>query len=161
MKKLTSFALAFALCTACAVPVFAADATSGVTNPTSGKTNITTNIQPSYTVDIPADTAIDFNTKDKIFETELGLSKAQLNPGYKVKVTATVNPLKNKKDSSKTIPFALHKADGTAFTSATFADTIEKVQLRVHITEDAWNKAPAGDYEGSVTFTITYTNEAG
>ena len=46
MKKLTSFALAFALCTACAVSALAADATSGTTNPTSGATEITTSIKP-------------------------------------------------------------------------------------------------------------------
>ena len=46
MKKLTSFALAFALCTACAVSALAADATSGTTNPTSGATEITTSINP-------------------------------------------------------------------------------------------------------------------
>lgn len=46
MKKLTSFALAFALCTACAVSALAADATSGTTNPTSSATEITTSIKP-------------------------------------------------------------------------------------------------------------------
>ena len=46
MKKLTSFALAFALCTAYAVSALAADATSGTTNPTSGATEITTSIKP-------------------------------------------------------------------------------------------------------------------
>ena len=46
MKKLTSFALAFALCTACAVSALAADATSGTTNRTSGATEITTSIKP-------------------------------------------------------------------------------------------------------------------
>ena len=45
MKKLTSFALAFALCTAYAVSALAADATSGTTNPTSGATEITTSIK--------------------------------------------------------------------------------------------------------------------
>ena len=46
MKKLTSFALAFALCTACAVSALAADATSGTMNPISGATEITTSIKP-------------------------------------------------------------------------------------------------------------------
>ena len=46
MKKLTSFALAFALCTACAVSALAADATSGTMNLTSGATEITTSIKP-------------------------------------------------------------------------------------------------------------------
>ena len=40
------FALAFALCTACAVSALAADATSGTMNPTSGATEITTSIKP-------------------------------------------------------------------------------------------------------------------
>ena len=46
MKKLTFFALAFALCTACAVSALAADATSGTTNPTTAATEITTSIKP-------------------------------------------------------------------------------------------------------------------
>ena len=161
MKKLASFALSFALCAACAVSAFAADTTSGTANATSGTTTITTNIQPSYLVVIPADTAIAFNATSTTLTPELGLSKAQLHPGYKVKVTATVNPLENKKDPSKTIPFTLHKADDTAFESAAFTNTTDKVQLSVHISETSWNTAPAGSYTGSITFTITYTNEAG
>lgn len=160
MKKLPSFALAFALCAVCAVSAFA-DATSGTTNPTSGETKITTNIPPSYFVDIPGNTAIGFNTEDTTFETKLGLSIAQLNPGYKVKVTVpNVMQLENKKDSSKTIPFTLY-ANKSRFNSAEFTDTTKKVELILHIDKDDWKTAPAGEYEGSVTFTITYTNEAG
>lgn len=149
MKKLTSFALAFALCAASAVSAFAA-------NPTSGATTIKTNIQPTYTVEIPAQTSIPFNATSTPLATKLGLSKAQLNPGSKVTVTATVNALKNDKDSSKTIPFTLHNQDGSAFTSAEFTDTIKKVQLSVHIAQTAWDAAPAGNYTGSVTFHIAY-----
>lgn len=149
MKKLTSFALAFALCAASAVSAFAA-------NPTSGATTIKTNIQPTYTVEIPAQTSIPFNATSTPLATKLGLSKAQLDPNHKVTVTATVNALKNDKDSSKTIPFTLHNQDGTDFTSAEFTDTTKKVQLSVHIDKTAWDAAPAGNYTGSVTFNIAY-----
>lgn len=149
MKKLTSFALAFALCAASAVSAFAA-------NPTSGVTTIKTNIQPTYTVEIPAQTSIPFNATSTPLATKLGLSKAQLDPNHKVTVTATANALKNDKDSSKTIPFTLHNENGSAFTSAEFTDTTKKVQLSVHIAQSAWDAAPAGNYTGSVTFNIAY-----
>ena len=151
MKKLASFALAFALCAACAVSALAA-------NPTSGVTQITTSIQPTYTVEIPAQTSIPFNATSTPLATNLGLSKAQLHPGSKVTVTVTVNPLKNAKGNE--IPFALYEGN-TVFTSADFTDTTKKVELSVHIAQSAWDAAPAGDYTGSITFTITYTNEAG
>ena len=149
MKKLTSFALAFALCAASAVSAFAA-------NPTSGATTIKTNIQPTYTVEIPAQTSIPFNATSTPLATKLGLSKAQLDPNHKVTVTATVNALKNDADTTKTIPFTLHNQDGSAFTSAEFTDTNKKVQLSVHIAQTAWDAAPAGNYTGSVTFNIAY-----
>ncbi|WP_308000145.1 hypothetical protein [uncultured Gemmiger sp.] len=149
MKKLTSFALAFALCAASAVSAFAA-------NPTSGATTIKTNIQPTYTVEIPAQTSIPFNATSTPLATKLGLSKAQLDPNHKVTVTATVNALKNDADANKTIPFTLHNENGSAFTSAEFTDTNKKVQLSVHIAQTAWDAAPAGNYTGSVTFNIAY-----
>ena len=49
MKKLASFALAFALCAACAAPVLADETKTTI---------ITTTIASTYTVDIPANTAI-------------------------------------------------------------------------------------------------------
>lgn len=148
MKKLTSFALAFALCAASAVSAFAA-------NPTSGATTIKTSIQPTYTVEIPAQTSIPFNATSTPLASPLGLSKAQLDPNHKVTVTATVNALKNDKDSSKTIPFTLYEGN-TVFTSADFTNTTDKVQLSVHIAQTAWDAAPAGNYTGSVTFNIVY-----
>ena len=147
MKKLASFALAFALCAACAAPVLAEETKTTI---------ITTSINPTYTVDIPANTAIAFNAASTTFDTKLGLSKAQLDPGSKVTVTAKPTALKNDTDSSKTIPFTLCKDDGTAFTSADFTNTSDKVELSVHIDQTAWNKAYAGNYTGSVTFEISY-----
>lgn len=159
MKNLTSFALAIALCAACAVSAFAADAASGVANATSGTTTITTNIQPSYTVKIPAATKIDFNDTVTNLCGTLHLETAQLEPNHNVTISAKPTALKNDKDNSE-IPFTLYKGN-TPFTAAYLTDTTEKVQLSVHITKDAWSKASAGNYTGSVTFTITYASKGG
>lgn len=154
MKKLASFALAFALCAVCAVSAFA-DTTSGTTNPTSGTTNITTSIPSSYTVVIPAETNIPFNKADTELTGALHLSAAQLHPGHSVTISATANKLVNQADTTKTIPFTLY-ANNKRFTSAEFYSTADNVQLSVHIDQTAWNAAPAGSYTGSVTFTISY-----
>ena len=146
MKKLASFALAFALCAACAVPVLA-DETKATT--------IKANIPSSYTVVIPAETTIQFNTLETKLEGPLYLSAAQLEPNHYVKISATANALTNDADKSKTIPFTLYEGNDP-FTSADFVDKYKNVQLSVHIKQSDWNAAPAGNYKGSVTFTITY-----
>ena len=175
MKKLAAFVLAVAMAAACAVPALAeypdSSASSGTTattsteitqssNPKSVRTEVKFNIDPTYTVEIPADTAIDFNTTSETLTPNLGLSTARLDRGFKVTVTAKVNPLQNDKDSSQTIPFTLY-ADNSPFSKAEFTNTNDKVQLSVHIDQSDWNKAPAGNYTGSVTFTIAYGKEEG
>ena len=175
MKKLAAFVLAVAMAAACAVPALAeypdSSASSGTTattsteitqssNPKSVRTEVKFNIDPTYTVEIPADTTIDFNTTSETLTPNLGLSTARLDRGFKVTVTAKVNPLQNDKDSSQTIPFTLY-ADNSPFSKAEFTNTNDKVQLSVHIDQSDWNKAPAGSYTGSVTFTIAYGKEEG
>ena len=109
MKKLASFALAFALCAACAVPVLA-DETKATT--------IKANIPSSYTVVIPAETTIQFDHTETKLEGTLHLSAAQLDPGHSVKISATPNALQNSAATSETIPFTLY-ANNSPFDSAT------------------------------------------
>ena len=175
MKKLAAFVLAVAMAAVCAVPALAeypdSSASSDTTattsteitqssDPKSVRTEVNFKIDPTYTVEIPADTAIGFNTTSNTLTTNLGLSTARLDRGFKVTVTAKVNPLQNDKDSSQTIPFTLY-ADNSPFRKAEFTNTNDKVQLSVHIDQSDWNKAPAGSYTGSVTFTIAYGKEEG
>ena len=175
MKKLAAFVLAVAMAAVCAVPALAeypnSSASSDTTattsteitqssDPKSVRTEVNFKIDPTYTVEIPANTAIDFNTTSTTLTPNLGLSTARLDRGFKVTVTATVNPLQNDKDSSQTIPFTLY-AGNSPFSKAEFTNTNDKVQLSVHIDQSDWNKAPAGSYTGSVTFTIAYGKEEG
>lgn len=160
MKKLTSFALAFALCAACAVSAFADTIPGTTTTTTSGSTTIKTSITPTYTVEIPAATQIQFNAAETKLTGLLSLSAAQLEPNHYVRISATANDLTNDADHSKTIPFTLYE-DDTRFTYADFySKNSNKVTLSVHISDTAWKTAPAGDYTGSVTFHIEYKNNS-
>lgn len=149
MKKLASLALAFALYAACAAPVLADETKT---------TTITTTINPTYTVVIPAATNITFNHTDTNLNGTLHLSAAQLDPDHEVTISATEYELENQADNTKTIQFALYEGSNS-FTSTSFTDTKKEVQLSAHIDQKAWNTAPAGKYEGSVTFEISYNKK--
>lgn len=104
MKKLASLALAFALCAACAAPVLADETKT---------TTITTTINPTYTVVIPAATNITFNHTDTNLNGTLHLSAAQLDPDHEVTISATEHELENQADNTKTIQFTLYEGSNS------------------------------------------------
>ena len=165
MKKLISGLSALAIM---AMPLTAfADTTidQDTPEPKQGEAVITTEIAPAYIVTIPTDTKIPFNS----LETELGkieLTKATLDPGAFVMVgfagTEESPVLKNKADESKTIPyrfkydsegFAISDCIGTEFGMQTEG---ESGTFSVTIKQEDWDKAYAGEYSDTVTFTIRY-----
>jgi len=151
----------FALCTAVlmlmsvsALPVSAADDTRTAV--------ISTTVEPTYVVTIPADLKIPFNQEKTNFG-EVKLDSAQIEVDKCVKVTMiSDNTLKNKADKSKTIPYKIYeeKADSaeTVFTTASYLTAGEKTALTIGIEKSDWNKAYAGEYEDTVTFQIEYTD---
>ena len=154
MKKLTAFSLALALCAALSTPALAADVTDK-SNPKTQDVTIQTSIAPSYTVEIPANVAVTFNNPDTKFG-EIKLSAAQLDPGKAVNVALNASgTLKNKVDENKTIAYTIKSGDDE-FTSADFTTAGSNTALTIHIDQDAWNKAAAGSYADTVTFTISY-----
>lgn len=147
MKKLAAFTLALALSAALSATAFAADDNRNV--------EVTAHIDPTYTVTIPANTAVSFNAVNTSFG-EIKLTAAQLDPGKKVKVALSASgTLKNAKDPSKTLPYKILNGDAE-FTSATYATAGDSTALTIHIAQEDWNKAHAGDYADTVTFTISY-----
>ena len=104
MKKLASLAFAYALCAACAAPVLADETKT---------TTITTTINPTYTVVIPAATNITFNHTDTNLNGTLHLSAAQLDPDHEVTISATEYELENQADNTKTIQFTLYEGSPT------------------------------------------------
>lgn len=63
--------------------------------------------------------------------------------------------LKNAKDNSRTLVYEIRNGN-TKFTSASYEKAGESTALTIHIAQDDWNKAFAGDYTDTVTFTISY-----
>lgn len=148
MKKLTALALALVLVLSLSVIAFAADARD---------TNITTSIDPTYTVTIPADTNVTFNALSTSFGS-VKLTAAQIDPGYAVKVELNAGgTLKNQADATKTIAYTINDADG-AFTGAQYTTAGDKTDLTIDITQAAWNAAFAGSYSDTVTFTVSYVS---
>lgn len=149
MKKLTTLALAIVLILSLSVTAFAAE--------DNRNTTITTSIDPTYTVTIPADTNVTFNTLSSNFGA-VTLTAAQIDPGYAVQVALIASgTLKNQADASKTIPYTIKDSSGV-FTSARYTTSGDKTDLTIDITQEAWNTAFAGAYSDTVTFTVSYIN---
>ena len=127
-----------------------------------GEAVITTEIAPSYIVTIPADTKVQFNSLETSFGN-ITLTEARLDPGKVVRVHLTTDfTLKNKADTGKTIPYDITTTDdaGTSGSLKKFDVQLEfkgdTCPLTIAITQDDWNKAYAGEYSDTVTFTISY-----
>ena len=149
MKKLTALVLVIVLSLSLSVTAFAAD---------NRNTTITTSIDPTYTVTIPANTNVTFNTLSTSFGA-VTLTAAQIDPGYAVKVELNASgTLKNQADNTKTIAYTVNDANGDAFTVGTYTTAGDKTDLTIDITQEAWNAAFAGQYSDTVTFTVSYIN---
>ena len=149
MKKTFALLLALALMASLSVTAFAAD-----------NVDITTSIEPTYTVTIPANTAVVFNATETAFGA-IEVTAAQIHPDKCIKVTLTTDgKLENGIDATKVIPYVIKDAEGNTFTSATYLTEGDKTDLTIHITAADWNAAYAGSYSDTVTFTITYEDKA-
>ena len=152
MKKLFAIVLTFALLASLSVTAFAANATGG-------DAEITTSIDPTYTVTIPADVNVAFNATETAFGT-IEVTASQIHPDKCIKVAlATDKELNNAIDNTKVIPYAIKDSEGAEFTSATYLTEGDKTELSIHITADDWNAAYAGDYSDTVTFTVSYEDK--
>ena len=152
MKKVFAVIVAVALMATMSVPAFAA-------NTTGGDADITTSIDPTYTVTIPADVNVAFNATETAFGT-IEVTASQIHPDKCIKVAlATDKELNNAIDNTKVIPYAIKDSEGAEFTSATYLTEGDKTELSIHITADDWNAAYAGDYSDTVTFTVSYEDK--
>ena len=65
--------------------------------------------------------------------------------------------LKNVADASKTISYSVNDSKA-AFTSAKYTAAGQETPLTIAIAKDEWNKAAAGSYSDTVTFTVSYVD---
>jgi len=152
MKKIISSICMMTMLTAFAVPFSASAESKG--------TVISTEIEPTYLVTIPADVKV-VSGQEKTDFGSVKLDKAQLEPDKCIKVTLiSDNLLKHQKDKTKTLTYTINeKTDKeTVFTSADYLTAGEKTDLTIGITKEEWEKAYAGVYSNTVTFKIEYTD---
>lgn len=160
MKKLITAALAAVLALTMSVAAFAAEpyTVNQSISPDNVDVTVTTAIEPTYTVSIPANTGIALNATSTPFGA-IEVTAAQLNPGKVIKVTVAAGELKNTEDNAKTIPYKVMTNTGE-FTSAEYTAVGQKTDLTLDIELNDWNRAFAGNYSGTVTFTVAYVDKA-
>ena len=152
MKKIFAILLTVVILATVSVTAFAA-------NTTGGEVDITTSINPTYTVTIPANVNVQFNATETAFGA-IEVESAQLHPDKCIKVTLDSDgKLENSIDETKVIPYAIKDSEGEEFTFATYLTEGDKTELSIHISSAAWNAAYAGEYSDTVTFTVSYVNK--
>lgn len=114
-------------------------------------TTLTTTIAgpdaPTYTVVIPSTLAITPNTTS----TPLTVRLVEVKNAKSVTVTAEANGSMTN-GSGGTINFTV---DSTTLTFSNFNSLPSEKWMSIHITEAEWQQAPAGNYTGALTFTIS------
>ncbi len=136
--------------------------------PKQGQAVITTEIDPTYIVTIPADTTVAFNDLTTDFGS-VELTQARLDPGKQVVVTVdTDGELNNEADAEKVIPYMVTAqyatgAEGEVYVpfnvkgnDLIFDTAGQAFAMEIQITEDDWNAAYAGSYSDTVTFNVSY-----
>lgn len=154
MKKLIALILALVLALSLSVTAFAAEISQD-SDPKTADVTVTTSIDPTYTVTIPANVDVAFNATSTSFGS-ITLAAAQIDPGYAVKVELNASgTLKNAADTGKTITYTVNDKVGV-FTSAEYLTAGDSTALTIDIAQEAWDAAFAGDYSDTVTFTVSY-----
>lgn len=153
MKKILSFTLALVMMLSATVTAFAATVDQDSVDKT-GNTSITYNVAPAYTVTIPATVTLGDTATVKVENTML-----KLGDEVNVKLTGT-----SEADDS----FKVTTAQGAELTYTVkdgdtvinVGDTVISCASQVNDTADLFFTAPtsvqyAGDYSGTVTFTVS------
>lgn len=149
MKKRICALLAAAVVIAACGSVYATDATVG-------STLIRTSVEAKYEVNIPADTAIVYNT----LSSPIGgitVTITRIDPNKQVVVKAqTDGRLINTLDNAKSIRYKLRSLEAD-FISAVFTAS-GTAPLTIDISASEWDAAAAGDYSDTITFTVSYSD---
>lgn len=126
-------------------------------------TTIRANVASTYTLTIPAETEIAFEATSTDLAGALKVTGNVL-PSQEVVVTAQAKEFHNTAQD-KDLPYTLiNKADTQVFTTDKWNEDDlragldgdgqgKEIQLSIDITKENWDKAEAGDYEGTITFT--------
>lgn len=164
MKKLLSMPLALTLVLTASTSVFAADINQDST-PKTANTTVKFNVDPAYTVTIPADVTLDRKTGTDgtiTYEKDLTVSASdvRLLEGKKVQVTleSSFKLTTSAQGAKYELPYTVKV--GTSGSAITSGDVVadfttldsDKWSSTLHFAAE--NPTYAGDYKDTVTFNI-------
>lgn len=155
MKKI--FALILALCMLCGATAYAATLTP---SNTEGETILTTTINETYTLTIPATLNIAFEATET--NLPLTVSNYRLKADHMIRLGQSWDGKLEYNDGTNTYSLTytlMHNGAQLSSNSnpVTFTGN-GTVNLTVAITEAAWNSAAAGEYTDTVTFNSAIDN---
>lgn len=149
MKKI--FASILTLCLLCGTTALATEYGSASNNP---ETVLTTTLNESYTVVIPSTLNIAFNATSTNLPVQVtSLRLLPTGRALQVQVNQTSLKLVNEKNSSAKISYNIGGGEGTSARTHYFTATGTK-NFNVTIAKSEWDKAAAGTYKESITFTV-------
>lgn len=159
MKKLLAIALTLVMVLSLSVTAFAADITQD-SNPKTADTNVTFNVDPTYTVTIPATVTL-AKAADGSYKQDAGITAAdvRLLEGQTITVTLASDFKLTTGAAGATyeLPYTVKVGDATTAiatgdTVATFTTDTNSQSSTLHFA--AANPTYAGEYSDTVTFTI-------
>ncbi len=135
-------------------------------NPTpNGTVQVTSDVKSNFTLQIPTSFQLGYNHLDaqignvKI-KNDLQNGGYGITAGKAVYVTQTHQALQNDSDKNNKIEFTVSgskddKGDNFGTQKFTNQDVLDgkEVPVFMHVTQDQWNQAKAGNFTGSITFT--------
>lgn len=118
----------------------------------TGTTTVSLTIEEKYTVVIPPSLPLSYGAEDT--PLTLAVSDLDLTTGYALRVAVdSPEGILTQSDGDGQIPYTLTDASGP-FTEKVTRKAGE-IPLSVHIAEADWFAAPAGEYDGLITFSVS------
>ena len=140
---------------------------SKVSDNEAGTVNVTSNVHSNFTLQIPSSFELGYNHLDA-YIGDVSIKNDPQNGGYGITAGKVVNvteehqALQNNSDKNNKIKFtvsgsAADKGDNFGTQTFTNQDMFNNryVSVFMHVTQDQWNQAKAGNYTGSITFKAT------
>lgn len=151
MKKRLTFLLCVLLTLSCAAAgsedIFLSNAAQVYT----GRTTVVFVVGEYYEVVIPPSVPVAYGAETTALT--LSITDLELTQGYRLSIGAqTPEGALTQEGGDGQIPYTLEDEEGL-FDERLY-DEMQEIPLQLHVSRDSWHSAPAGDYSGTITFTV-------